>query len=184
MLGVGSSAIHLAVEPSAGATTFALQAARECISQGGRVLWASEEMPDITRFGQIFSSLSVHQSTLFHAMSIAGSFEDVITQLLDTMGFLPNVKLLIIDEWTPSSGKVSNERKQQLQRLVEQRSESGLLITSSMYADASGESNFKVRGGELPGLTTWKMYKQGLSKRELVKGEQIVSLILDDDGFS
>jgi len=184
MLGVNRGAIHLASEVSAGATTFALQAARECIAEGGRVLWASEEMPDVNRFGQIFSSLSPHQSSLFHAMTIAGSMDDVVSQLIDTAGFLPNVRLLIIDDWAPRSGKVEQSRKKEISRLAKSCEDCAILITSSMYSDASGEQEFKVRGGQLPEYETWKLYKGEMSKRILLRNDEKFEFLLEDDGFS
>ena len=53
--------IHLSVEGGCGGTTFGLHCAVDCIQSGGRVLWASPEMPNATRFSQL-----LHRSTLLN----------------------------------------------------------------------------------------------------------------------
>ena len=47
------SSIHLAVEGSCGGTTIGLQLARQVIDEGGRVLWASPELPDGTPVSEL-----------------------------------------------------------------------------------------------------------------------------------
>jgi len=69
------SSIHLAVEGSCGGTSLGIQLARQAIADGGRVLWASPELPDGTRFSQIFSGLEITASSRFHAMNLVGNFE-------------------------------------------------------------------------------------------------------------
>ena len=55
--------IHLSVEGGCGGTTFGLHCAVDCIQSGGRVLWASPEMPNATRFSQLFASLNIVESS-------------------------------------------------------------------------------------------------------------------------
>ena len=58
------SSIHLAVEGSCGGSSLGIQLARQAIEDGGRVLWASPELPDGTRFSQIFEGLNLTASSI------------------------------------------------------------------------------------------------------------------------
>ena len=55
--------------------------AKQAISDGGRVLWASPEMPDATRFSQIFSEISLTESSRFHAMNLVGNVDQALDSL-------------------------------------------------------------------------------------------------------
>ncbi|MGB0329928.1 MAG: hypothetical protein ACPGCU_04840, partial [Candidatus Poseidoniaceae archaeon] len=67
--------IHLSVEGGCGGTTFGLHCAVNEIQTGGRVLWASPEMPNATRFSQLFASLNIVESSRFHAMNLIGAMD-------------------------------------------------------------------------------------------------------------
>ena len=100
------SSIHLAVEGSCGGTSFGLHVARQAILNGGRVLWAAPEMPDGTRFSQIFSDVSPTESSRFHAMNLVGNVDQAIESLLKTAKALPNVSLNVLDDYCPESGQI------------------------------------------------------------------------------
>ena len=72
---LNGSAIHLAVEGSCGGTSLGIQMARQAIVDGGRVLWAAPELPDGTRFSQIFSGMELTASSRFHAMNLVGNID-------------------------------------------------------------------------------------------------------------
>ena len=75
--------IHLAVEGSVGGTTLGLHMATDVIERGGRVLWASPFMPDGVRFGQLFSHLSLANSSKYHAMNIGGDFDQAVEKHIE-----------------------------------------------------------------------------------------------------
>ena len=74
-----SNRIHLAIEGSCGGTTIALQMAANEIIKGSRVLWVGLEMPNSTRFQQLFAHISPVASSKFHAMMMSGT---LIKQLM------------------------------------------------------------------------------------------------------
>ena len=54
-------------------------------------------MPDATRFSQIFSDISLTESSRFHAMNLVGNVDQALDSLRKTASALPNVSLLY---WT------------------------------------------------------------------------------------
>ena len=67
-----SNRIHMAVEGGV-MDNVGLHMAADTISNGGRVLWVGLSMPNPERFPQLFSRLSLVDSSRFHALLIAGS---------------------------------------------------------------------------------------------------------------
>ena len=82
---------------------------KQAISDGGRVLWASPEMPDATRFSQIFSDISLTESSRFHAMNLVGNVDQALDSLRKTATALPNVSLVILDDYCPESGRYQDD---------------------------------------------------------------------------
>ena len=104
--------VHLAVEGSTGGTTLGLHMAADAIKHGGRVLWASPEMPDGVRFGQLFEHLSLADSSKFHAMNLVGSLSQAVDVLVQTSTALPSVRLIVLDDWCAQSGRIPSDRIQ------------------------------------------------------------------------
>ena len=73
----------LLVEGSTGGTTLGLHLAADAIETVETQLWASVEMPDPARFSQLFTHLSLVESSRFHAMNFGGRFDRAVDALLE-----------------------------------------------------------------------------------------------------
>jgi hypothetical protein len=132
--------IHLAVEGSVGGTTLGLHVSADTIEEGGRVLWVGEDMPDNQRFSQLFKHLSVIDSSRFHAMSMSSSFDKAIDAIISALDSLPSVKLIVLDDWCTSSGRIPGNLISEVERLSKEVSdEIKLLLISKSSIDASGK---------------------------------------------
>ena len=137
--------IHLAVEGSVGGTTLGLHVSADTIEEGGRVLWVGEDMPDNQRFSQLFKHLSVIDSSRFHAMSMSSSFDKAIDAIISALDSLPSVKLIVLDDWCTSSGRISGNLISEVERLSKEVSdEIKLLLISKSSIDASGKKTGSV----------------------------------------
>ena len=92
--------IHLSVEGGCGGTSFGLHCAVNEIHSGGRVLWASPEMPNATRFSQLFSSLNIVESSRFHAMNLIGAMDRCVDAIVEAERSLPRVGLVVPVSYT------------------------------------------------------------------------------------
>ena len=122
-LGAKGQAIHLAIEGSVGGTSLALHLAANAIEEEGRVIWASKEMPNAGRFSQLFSHLSLVQSSRFHAMNLSGKMELAVPLIVQAMNSLPSVSMIILDDWCDSSGRIGKDELTQVAKLLEQKKE-------------------------------------------------------------
>lgn len=129
----------MAVEGSVGGTTLGLHLSADTIEDGGRVLWVGQEMPDNQRFSQLFQHLSLIDSSRFHAMSMSSSFDKVIDSVISALDSLPSVKLIVLDDWCSSSGRISIEKISHVERLSKKvTDEITILLISKSSIDASG----------------------------------------------
>tara|TARA_B100001113_G_C21081270_1_gene610047 strand:- start:1002 stop:1556 length:555 start_codon:yes stop_codon:yes gene_type:complete len=178
-----NSSIHLAVEGSCGGTTLGLQVARQTILDGGRVLWASSELPDGVRFSQIFSDVSPTESSRFHAMNLVGNLDQAVDSLLKTANSLPNVTLLILDDYCPSSGQISGDIITAVNKLILNTSWTTLLISKG---GVSMDSTPLIARGKNK-LNTDKVWlltrPESNSKRVLWSGDDRIDLQLKEEGF-
>ena len=124
------SSIHLAVDGSCGGTTLGLQIARQAISNGERVLWAAPELPDSTRFSQIFADISPTESSRFHAMNLVGNVDQALDSLKKTATALPNVSLVVLDDYCPESGQIPGDVVAAVNKLISETSWTTLLISN------------------------------------------------------
>lgn len=186
----GGKNIHFAVEGSTGGTSFGLHLAADTIARNGRVLWASSDLPDGTRFSQLFSHLSLVESSRFHAMNFGGKFERAIDAMVEAIHGLPSVKLVVLDDWCDNTGRIPAQLVSQVARLAQETgSEITLLLISKGSADASGKSEHPIiaRGEKAmteAGFETWKMWrrKEG-GMRTIVVGDEILEIEIQDSGF-
>ena len=177
------SSIHLAVEGSCGGTTLGLQLARQVINEGGRVLWAAPELPDGVRFSQIFSDVSLTASSRFHAMNLVGNVDQAIDSLLKTAKALPNVSLVVLDDYCPDSGQIPKDVFSAINKLISDTSWTTLLISKG---GVSMDSNPLVARGKnkLNTNEVWLLTRPNSdSKRTLWIGDEPTELRLDEDGF-
>ncbi len=175
--------IHLAVEGSCGGTTLGLQLARQVIDDGGRVLWAAPELPDGVRFSQIFSDVSLTASSRFHAMNLVGNVDQAIDSLLKTAKVLPNVSLVVLDDYCPDSGPMPSDVIVAVNKLVSDTSWTTLLISKggtsmdSMPLIARGKSKLNTD-------KVWLLTRpESDSKRVLWMDDEELHLRLNEEGF-
>ncbi|MBT60322.1 MAG: hypothetical protein CMA63_02065 [Euryarchaeota archaeon] len=182
--------IHLAVEGSIGGTTLGLHIATNIIERGGRVLWASPDMPDGVRFGQLFSHLSLADSSRYHAMNLVGSLKQSVDVLLETSAALPSVQLVVLDDWCSQSGTIPADKITEVKRLSKGMAEHMcLLLISKGSIDASGTKStlISARGEKAmrkSGFEIWRLEraKDG-AFRELYDSLGMKSLHLREEGF-
>ena len=178
------SSIHLAVDGSCGGTTLGLQMAKQTISAGGRVLWASPELPDATRFSQIFKDVSLTESSRFHAMNLVGNIDQSVKSLQKTAKSLPNVKLVVLDDYCPATGHIPIEIIKAVNGLISTASWTTLLISeggTSMKSDdeLSARGKSKINSDEV-----WFLRRPSSdSKRILSMDGEIKNLRLLEEGF-
>lgn len=182
--------IHLAVEGSTGGTTIGLHFAADTIASGQRVLWASTEMPNPSRFSQLFEHLSLVESSRFHAMNFGGRFDRAIDALLEAATSLPSVGLVVLDDWCEASGRIPKNSLDQISRFgKEAPSHICILLISKGSIDASGNTDEPIiaRASEQMdknGFEIWRLWraKEG-PHRTLDCAGKIHDLKLDDSGI-
>ena len=182
--------IHLAVEGSTGGTTLGLHLAADAIENGKRVLWASVEMPDPARFSQLFSHLSLVESSRFHAMNFGGRFDRAVDALLEAATSLPSVGLVVMDDWCPSSGRIPKERLDHIERVASEcPNHIAVLLVSKRSVDASGSTTDAIvaRSADAmrsKGFSLWRLWRgKNGAQRTLVCEENRLELTLTDSGF-
>ena len=137
-----SKRIHLAIEGSCGGTTIGLQMAANEISKGSRVLWVGLDMPNPTRFQQLFAHISPVASSKFHAMIMSGTLDKAVDALISAANNLPSVSLIILDDWCESSGKISQKYLSEIKRCSDNVSKQiKIILISKGTVDASGKRN-------------------------------------------
>ena len=184
-----SNRIHLAIEGSCGGTTMALQMAANEIIKGSRVLWVGLEMPNSTRFQQLFAHISPVASSKFHAMMMSGTLDKAVDALISAANNLPSVSLIILDDWCENSGKISQKHLSEIKRCSENVSKQiKIILISKGTVDASGkrtgaifarsENYFLENGFE---IWTLSKSKDG-NYRNLVIDEVVNKLKIVDEG--
>ena len=187
------SRLHLAVAGSVGGTTMALQYARETIISGGRVIWASETMPDADRFGQLFAAVDPAHSCRFHAMELATELKLTLGSVIAASKFLPGVDLVVIDDWTPGSGKTPESSISALGAILgledgdDQKAK--VMLISKSYESPTGKDSTRVRAQgrlEAMGCETWLLSKpdERADGRCLKTPAGEFELSLEECGFS
>jgi len=183
---------HLAVAEGCGGTTMAMQYARDCLIGGGRVIWVCENTPNPERFSQIFDSVEVIALSRLHLLScgegLSGGIDDA-RKLSERL----TPQLVVIDDWTPRTGHADKLAINSVSQLLSSLDpKSPILMISSLYADASGAGEWKVRGQSALNkisATTWLLTTGhntlgGVQKRTLKINEEEYTLLIGDDGFS
>lgn len=190
-LGAKGQDIHLAIEGSVGGTSLALHLAADAIETGGRVIWAGKDLPNAVRFSQLFSHLSLIQSSRFHAMSIAGNTELAVLSIIQAMNSLPSVSMIVIDDWCESGGRIASSDLTQMVKLRDEKKvEATLLLVSKGSIDASGNSKEIIvarsaNAMQKAGFTiaTLTRTKDG-PFRTLKIGDESIDLKLEESGFN
>ncbi|HIG03936.1 MAG TPA: hypothetical protein EYQ53_06120 [Candidatus Poseidoniales archaeon] len=156
--------VHLSVSGSIGGTTLALQYSREVLLSGGRVLWATPEMPDSVRFQQLFSDVDLIASSRFHALQFDDNLKHISMQIVNAKDTLPRVQLIVIDDWAPSEGQAPRENIDMVTEVLNHGSDScSIVIISKSYESPDAGIEMKVRGGSRlvdTGVETWHLLRQ------------------------
>lgn len=180
---LNGSAIHLAVEASCGGTSLGIQMARQAILDGGRVLWAAPELPDGTRFSQIFAGMELTASSRFHAMNLVGNMDQSLQSLMNAAEMLPGVVLVVLDDYCPDSGQLPKDIVTAVNKLIAGSDWTTLLISKGGVAMdstpliARGKSKLKTD-------TVWLLTRpEDNSKRTLWVDEEAIHLRLTEEGF-
>ncbi|MBA88626.1 MAG: hypothetical protein CMB16_05105 [Euryarchaeota archaeon] len=177
------SSIHLAVESSCGGTSLGIQLARQVIEGGGRVLWASPEIPNPTRFSQIFSGIDLTASSRFHATNLVGNVDKAFKSLSNSAKILPNVELVVIDDYAPKIGVIPKDIIVAVNDFVSQASWTTLLISKGGVS-MSGEPLVARAANKIKTDQIWLLTRPDSdSKRKLFIGDEKVDLILKESGF-
>ena len=133
--------VHLSVAGGCGGTTFGLQSAVDEIQSGGRVLWASPEMPNATRFSQLFSSLNIVQSSRFHALNLIGAMDRCVDAVVEAEQSLPRVSLVVLDDWCSPTGRIEKDHMKAVLDLAKRmNTKTTLLLISKSGTDVTGSN--------------------------------------------
>ncbi len=180
---IDGSTIHLAVEGSCGGTSLGIQIARQVIEDGGRVIWAAPELPDGLRFSQIFAGLDPISSSRFHALNLVGNFDQALESLVSAAKMLPNVTLVVLDDYCPATGPLSSGIVNSVNKMIVQSSWTNLLISKG--GESMDSIPLVARGkSKLNSDSVWLLTRPDSdSKRELWIDGEITELRLTEDGF-
>ena len=180
---IDGSSIHLAVEASSGGSSLGIQMARQAISDGGRVLWASPELPNSTRFSQIFSGMELTASSRFHSMNLVGNIDQALASLSHTANVLPGVSLVILDDYCPNIGQIPKTIIDAVNKLISDSSWTTLLISKGGVS--MDDSPLVARAkNKLKTDNLWLLTRpESNSKRVLWINDDPIDLLLVEDGF-
>ena len=180
--------VHLSVEGGCGGTTFGLHCAVNEIQSGGRVLWASPEMPNATRFSQLFSSLNIVESSRFHAMNLIGAMDRCVDAIVEAEGSLPRVGLVVLDDWCAPTGRIDKESLAAVLDLAKRiKPETTLLLISKSGTDVTGsEEPFRFRSKsefEQNEFEIWGLYPGQRNVVQLSLNGDVQNCKIEESGF-
>ena len=180
--------IHLSVEGSCGGSSFGLTLAKNTLIDGGRVLWVSPEFPNEQRFSQIFAEVDITSSSKFHAVNLVGKLDQTVSSLIRLSNSLPNVKLVVLDDWCEKQGKIPSNSIKSIAKLSNGIPDDvKLLLITKLGTNVTGEGEFIVRGEKQMKESNFEILCLNKSKnssdRILSNEEQKTNLVIEDSGF-
>ena len=180
--------IHLSVEGSCGGSSFGLTLAKNTLIDGGRVLWVSPEFPNEQRFSQIFAEVDITSSSKFHAVNLVGKLDQTVSSLIRLSNSLPNVKLVVLDDWCEKQGKIPSDSIKSIAKLSNGIPDDvKLLLITKLGTNVTGEGEFIVRGEKQMKESNFEILCLNKSKnssdRILSNEEQKTNLVIEDSGF-
>ena len=87
-----------------GGTTFGLHCAVNEIQSGGRVLWASPEMPNA--IFSLFASLNIVESSRFPPSILSGLW--IVRGCYCWLNMVARVGLVVLDDWCAPTGRIED----------------------------------------------------------------------------
>ena len=180
--------IHLSVEGGCGGTTFGLHCAVNEIQSGGRVLWASPEMPNASRFSQLFASLNIVESSRFHALNLIGAMDRCVDAIVEAEHSLPRVGLVVLDDWCAPTGRIENDNLEAVFDLAKRmKPETTLLLISKSGTDVTGsEATFHPRSKsdfERNKFEIWGLYSDQKNNVYVDLSGGILTGKIEESGF-
>lgn len=179
---------HLSVEGSCGGSSFGLTLAKNTLLNGGRVLWVSPEFPNEQRFSQIFAEVDITSSSKFHAVNLVGKLDQTVNSLIRLSNSLPNVQLVVLDDWCEKQGKIPSDSIKSIAKLANGIPDNvRLLLITKLGTNVTGESEYIVRGEKQMKESNFEILCLNKSKnssdRILSNEEQKTNLVIEDSGF-
>ena len=179
---------HLSVEASCGGSSFGLTLAKKTLLEDGRVLWVSPEFPNEQRFSQIFADVDITSSSKFHAVNLVGKLDQTVDSLIRLSTSLPNVKLIILDDWCEKQGKIPLNSIKSMHKLAQGIPDDlVLLLITKLGTNVTGENEFNIRGEKQMREANFEILKlnksKDSSKRILTNGDNVTELLIEDSGF-
>ena len=179
---------HLSVEASCGGSSLGLTLAKKTLLEDGRVLWVSPEFPNEQRFSQIFADVDITSSSKFHAVNLVGKLDQTVDSLIRLSTSLPNVKLIILDDWCEKQGKIPLNSIKAMHKLAQGIPDDlVLLLITKLGTNVTGENEFNVRGEKQMREANFEILKlnksKDSSKRILSNSDNVTELLIEDSGF-
>lgn len=188
VLDLSGKRIHLSVDGGCGGTTLGLHSAVDEIQGEGRVLWASPNMPNATRFSQLFTSLNIVEASRFHAMNLIGNMERCVDAIVEAEQNLPSVGLIVLDDWCEPTGRIPSKNVKAVIDLKNRIKDSTtLLLISKAGTEVNSnegavkprsEANFKEEGFHI-----WTLQETEQKTKILNNGEMELEGRIVDSGF-
>jgi len=180
---------HVATSPGAGGTTILLQHSRVVLQAGGRVLWLARALPDGDRMAKMFGDIQPAAIARFHAGAFGQQLHRGLESAHGMIDSLATMSLVIVDDWAERSGRTSTISKAAIADLIERCGTKGIpiMVSSSMYGDASGRGEWRIRGEETmasAGAEIWLLTRGEGGRRILNRRGMTTLLTLTDQGFS
>jgi len=177
--------LHIAAEPGAGSTTLALQLVHSGLESDGRVLWIGRDMPHPDRLSTVFADIPVTALSRFHAGSFGEHIGRGLEESIELILGLDSLTHIVIDDWAGRSGRSDSQVTRMISRILEIcNEETVVIVTSALYADASGQDEWAIRSGcTIDDI--WRLTRQSISndKRKLVTSRQTYTLQLRNGVF-
>ncbi|MDA8718154.1 hypothetical protein N9Y75_04030 [Candidatus Poseidoniales archaeon] len=180
--------IHLSVDGGCGGTTLGLHCAVDEIQGGGRVLWASPDMPNATRFSQLFTSLNIVEASRFHAMNLIGNMERCVDAIVEAEQHLPSVGLIVLDDWCEPTGRIPSRHIKAMIDLKKRIDDSTtLLLISKAGTDVSSNDTGAIPRSETiligGGFEIWTLQETEHKSKILVCDGTELAGKIEDSGF-
>ena len=87
------------------------------LEEGMHVVWLCDESPDSNRFSQMFENVSPVAVSKLHLNAVGENMSMGIDSAISLLDALSNIKLMIVDDWTPKTGRPSTDLRKSMQKL-------------------------------------------------------------------